>query len=232
MTDNNNNSPHSNTFLKNLSQKKYAWMEEASSITTPPFPANKPNNTSEQKVNVEVSPRQQQQVQHSPKKTKKQKLTPEPEFTSYNPKKQRYIKSPPSIHMNQETVPNLQNNTQNLPEMKVDSQLIENPVSNPVVENVTPRKPQPHFKYTTFPVKGYNILPTRNITSTFARNDTTYFPGHKAGAEEISPDVSFLITPPPPPVITMDLLIFFFCFLFFLARGRMERHDYYSPRFT
>jgi actin-related protein 8 len=54
-----------------------------------------------------------------------------------------------------------------------------------------PRKPQPLFKYTTFPVKGYNILPTRNITSTFGRNDVTYFPGNKAGAEEIAPNVSF-----------------------------------------
>ncbi|KAI8079084.1 uncharacterized protein B0P05DRAFT_470427 [Gilbertella persicaria] len=49
-------------------------------------------------------------------------------------------------------------------------------------------KHQPHFKYTTFPVKGYNILPTRNITSTFARNDTSYFAGHKAGSKDIAPN--------------------------------------------
>lgn len=51
-------------------------------------------------------------------------------------------------------------------------------------------KDQPLFKYTTFPVKGYNILPTRNITSNYAKNDSSYFPGHKAGSEELLPNVS------------------------------------------
>lgn len=218
MTDNNNNSPHSNTFLKNLSQKKYAWMEEASSITTPPFPANKPN-ISEPKLNAEASPRQQQQS--SPKKTKKQKLSPEPEIVSpYIPKKQKYIKSPPSSNnMIQEMLPIAQSNY-NLQEMKVETTIDENTV-NKQVEDIKPRKPQPHFKYTTFPVKGYNILPTRNITSTFARNDITYFPGNKAGAEEISPYVS------------LDMFSLYNKILrIIIARGRMERHDYYSSRIT
>ncbi|KAI8645916.1 hypothetical protein BD408DRAFT_449924 [Parasitella parasitica] len=48
-------------------------------------------------------------------------------------------------------------------------------------------KNQPLFKYTTFPVKGYNILPTRNITSNYSKNDTSYFPGHKTGSEELLP---------------------------------------------
>ncbi|CAO3599870.1 unnamed protein product [Absidia cylindrospora] len=34
-------------------------------------------------------------------------------------------------------------------------------------DNNTPTLVQPNFKYTTFPLKGYTILPTRNITSNF-----------------------------------------------------------------
>lgn len=174
MTDHNNNSPHSNTFLKNLSQKKYAWMEEANSITTPPFPVNK---AIDQK-STESSPRPvQTQPQASPKKNYKKRLSPEPETN----KKHKHIKSPPSVSMSDDiSIHNV--------EMKMDTPNNKEVVASKqeIVEN----KPQPHFKYTTFPVKGYNILPTRNITSTFARNDTTYFPGSKAGAEEISPDVS------------------------------------------
>lgn len=197
MADHNNNSPHSNTFLKNLSQKKYAWMEEASSITTPPFPVNK---TSDQK-SAEPSPRSSQpQPQAAPKKSKKQKLSPEPETI----KKQKHIKTSPSV-------PNMIDDKVTYGEMKTDiptttptpttptttmtSTIINNEKETPTVvkQDIQPNRPQPHFKYTTFPVKGYNILPTRNITSTFARNDTTYFPGSKAGAEEISPDVSTFV---------------------------------------
>ncbi|KAI9485473.1 MAG: hypothetical protein EXX96DRAFT_473196 [Benjaminiella poitrasii] len=59
-------------------------------------------------------------------------------------------------------------------------------VNVPSVEK--PKKKQPLFKYTNFPVKGYNILPTRNITSTYARGDISYFDGGKAGSEDISPN--------------------------------------------
>lgn len=72
--------------------------------------------------------------------------------------------------------------------MESPKQVIAEEQEEKIIEE--PRKPQPLFKYTTFPVKGYSILPTRNITSTFARNDVTYFPGNKAGAEEIAPNVS------------------------------------------
>lgn len=59
-----------------------------------------------------------------------------------------------------------------------------------VVPRRQSRRHQPRFKYTSFAVKGFNILPTRNITSTFDRTDATYFPGNKAGSQEIAPDVS------------------------------------------
>ncbi|KAG1222465.1 hypothetical protein G6F62_008954 [Rhizopus arrhizus] len=51
----------------------------------------------------------------------------------------------------------------------------------------TKRHKQPRFKYTNFPVKGYHILPTRNITSHFARADTSFIQGNKAGSESILP---------------------------------------------
>ncbi|KAI9256290.1 hypothetical protein EDC94DRAFT_523256 [Helicostylum pulchrum] len=163
-------------------------MEEASSITAPPFPVNKtgdqkpiessprPQSQSQPQPQTQLHSQQQPQQQVLPKKNKKQRLSPEPE----TPKKQKNIKSPPSVPMSNDTcVDNV--------EMKVDTPS-DKEVVTVVKENITPTRPQPRFKYTTFPVKGYNILPTRNITSTFARNDTTYFPGSKAGAEEISPD--------------------------------------------
>ncbi|KAI9496327.1 hypothetical protein BDB00DRAFT_869624 [Zychaea mexicana] len=51
-----------------------------------------------------------------------------------------------------------------------------------------PNEKQPKFKYTTFPAKGFTILPTRNVTSGFDKTDATYFPGNKAGSEAIAPN--------------------------------------------
>jgi hypothetical protein len=53
----------------------------------------------------------------------------------------------------------------------------------------TVRLDQPNFKYTTFPLKGYTILPTRNIASNFVRSDASYVRGHKAGDAAICPKV-------------------------------------------
>ena len=153
MADNNN--PYSNNFLKNLSQKKYAWMEEANTITAPVVPSPPPTTKPQ-----------------SPKKSvKKQKVSTEP--TTLDPSTEKKTSpSPPS--------------SQVMVDVK-DSQ-------EEKVSSTEPRKPQPRFKYTNFPVKGYNILPTRNITSTYGRNVTTYFPGHPAGAPEIAPNVSTWIS--------------------------------------
>lgn len=158
-----NHSPNSNTFLKNLSQKKYAWMEEA--ITPPP---------KEEQQHARSKP------QSPNKKSKSKRASPEPEPSSSTSnvttnKKQKSPKPPVGTFPVTNTVDNT--------EIEVPKKVEEKKV-------VEPRKPQPLFKYTTFPVKGYNILPTRNITSTYGRNDKSYFPGNKAGAEEIAPDVS------------------------------------------
>jgi len=49
---------------------------------------------------------------------------------------------------------------------------------------------RPRFKYTNFPVKGFNILPTRNITSQYAKNDSLSLQGILTGEKSIQPDVS------------------------------------------
>lgn len=49
---------------------------------------------------------------------------------------------------------------------------------------------RPRFKYTNFPVKGFNILPTRNITSQYAKNDSLSLQGILTGEKNIQPDVS------------------------------------------
>ncbi|KAI9282302.1 hypothetical protein BY458DRAFT_531241 [Sporodiniella umbellata] len=49
------------------------------------------------------------------------------------------------------------------------------------------KQKQPKFKYTNFPVRGYQILPTRNITSHFGKNDASFNLGSKAGSEDLLP---------------------------------------------
>ncbi|RUO96139.1 hypothetical protein BC936DRAFT_142554, partial [Jimgerdemannia flammicorona] len=46
----------------------------------------------------------------------------------------------------------------------------------------------PKLMYTSFPIKGFPILPTRNITSSYLRSEASYFPGEKPGSEKIVPD--------------------------------------------
>lgn len=53
---------------------------------------------------------------------------------------------------------------------------------------------RPRFKYTNFPVKGFNILPTRNITSQYAKNDSLSLQGILTGEKNIQPDVSLPYT--------------------------------------
>ncbi|KAI7905787.1 uncharacterized protein BX663DRAFT_500910 [Cokeromyces recurvatus] len=154
MADKNNssNNSHTNAFLKNLSQKKYAWMEEAIASTTN---ISSPTST--------VTP-------SSSKKNKKQKL-------SIDKKPNKVLKQP-------KTSPS----PMTVPKTEDIESIVQTPTDYNVAVKESKPKQQPLFKYTTFPVKGYNILPTRNITSTYARGDISYFSGSKAGAEEISPN--------------------------------------------
>ncbi|ORX56811.1 actin-like ATPase domain-containing protein [Hesseltinella vesiculosa] len=60
----------------------------------------------------------------------------------------------------------------------------------PPADNNTRKRPrsQPHFRYTSFPIKGYPILPVRNINSNFVRSDVTFVNGNKAGDEALCPN--------------------------------------------
>lgn len=148
-----NSTSHTNNFLKNLSQKKYAWMEEAISS----IPAQTPLPDQE--------PR-------SKPKTKKQKLSPEP--------KQQQHKRTHSPTVNKLDVAHVPASSTSAPTTTSSNEMTEEPVK---------KRKQPLFKYTTFPIKGYNILPTRNISSSYAKNDVSYFRGFKAGSEALTPNV-------------------------------------------
>lgn len=143
-----NNISHTNSYLKNLSQKKYAWMEEAAASIKP----------------MEIKPQQQPRKSTVTKKnTKKRPSSPS---TEESPKRSKPAKQSSKLTQVQSS------------EKQEEQQPQE-----------TKRYKQPRFKYTNFPVKGYHILPTRNITSHFARADTSFIQGNKAGSESILPQV-------------------------------------------
>ncbi|KAI8380553.1 hypothetical protein EDC96DRAFT_491369 [Choanephora cucurbitarum] len=156
---------NANAFLKNLSQKKYAWMEEAIASTPPANPLPPPSSSTD-----------------SHKRQKKQKISESEQvrkITPIRPKKPTNSARPTPDDPGDPPKPSSPQLTAKKEEEEEQSE-----------QDETQRRhlPQPRFKYTTFPVKGYNILPTRNITSTFARNDTSYFAGQKAGSKDIAPD--------------------------------------------
>ncbi|OBZ83100.1 putative actin-related protein 8 [Choanephora cucurbitarum] len=162
---------NANAFLKNLSQKKYAWMEEAIASTPPAsLPPPPPSSSTD-----------------THKRQKKQKISESPseqarKITPIRPKKPTTPVKPTPSSDDPADPPKPSS-----PQLTVKKEEEEEEQSE---QDETQRRhlPQPRFKYTTFPVKGYNILPTRNITSTFARNDTSYFTGQKAGSKDIAPD--------------------------------------------
>jgi actin-related protein 8 len=127
------------------------------------------------------------------RKIKKQKLSPESESSHAKSPLSKSSKlhsefSPLSSLGRVETTPSHNDSPVTETEQQVEEQQ-EEQQAKPLEQK--PQIPQPKFKYTTFPVRGFNILPTRNITSNFAKNDVTYFPGNKAGSEVIAPNVSF-----------------------------------------
>ncbi|KAI8148388.1 hypothetical protein BJV82DRAFT_591965 [Fennellomyces sp. T-0311] len=135
----------SNAFLRNLSQKKYAWMQ---STAPPPEPA--------------------------PSKQPEKRPVDDPA---------RSLKKPRHTISRRSTDESPKTSDKGSPARKLHSR-----TPSPVLDEMPSTVKQPRFKYTTFPVKGFNILPTRNVTSGFDRTDTSYFPGNKAGAEEIAPN--------------------------------------------
>ncbi|CAO3613472.1 unnamed protein product [Cunninghamella echinulata] len=137
--------PDSQNYLKNLSQKKYAWIEEATAAAA----ADITSTTSQKSTNHTTSP------------IKKGSSIPR--------------KKPRSNS----------NNSNNSNEIVTEE--VNEGLNNKKKFHTSSSISQPNFKYTTFPIKGYTILPTRNITSTFVKLDTTFVRGHKFGDEDICP---------------------------------------------
>ncbi|KAI8338828.1 hypothetical protein BD560DRAFT_26175 [Blakeslea trispora] len=188
---------NANAFLKNLSQKKYAWMEEAIA-STPPISATNPTSSTSSSFSPVDTPKRQkkQKTSESPTenikrihtiKPKKPLVTIKPNHSD-DPSSSQKPSSPRVIAIaSKGTQGNDQPRKQ---EEQEEDEEEEEEGQEEEEETQRRRHTQPRFKYTNFPVKGYSILPTRNITSTYARNDTSYFAGYKAGSKEISPDVS------------------------------------------
>ncbi|KAG2203224.1 hypothetical protein INT46_002506 [Mucor plumbeus] len=210
---------HSNNFLKNLSQKKYAWMEEAAAPTSPVTSTSAAGATTNTTTSTHSAPSSSSPegrtknkdtstasaTTTTSKKTKKQKLTPELNESSTHKlsKHNKKGSSPPPPSSSSTTTTKRPSSKANKKQSTTHSFKTMTPPSTTSLDNQIKKekhqeesisvtadymKDQPLFKYTTFPVKGYNILPTRNITSNFAKNDTSYFPGHKAGGEELLPN--------------------------------------------
>ncbi|KAK4519550.1 uncharacterized protein ATC70_009786 [Mucor velutinosus] len=212
---------HSNNFLKNLSQKKYAWMEEATAPVSPVANASGHAASTHLAQASSSSPEARNKSKDTsataspptPKKSKKQKLNtdvynePFSTATSSKPLTSKHKKGsspPPSSASIKREKPGLKpgrktNAAHTSKTATPASSSITTSAENgsrhtkeeddqAITTSANYMKGQPLFKYTTFPVKGYNILPTRNITSNYAKNDTSYFPGHKAGSDELLPN--------------------------------------------
>ncbi|KAI8391391.1 uncharacterized protein BYT42DRAFT_509384 [Radiomyces spectabilis] len=198
-------SSHTNTFLKNLSQKKYAWMQTPTAPYSPPAKPSSPVVTATHSTHppstTHTTAKSSPSIRHTPSSTSSSTSASTfgtaPEDSPR--KKQRQHKRP--LHEDRDhssfhsriksspvTVPTASPSTVTpLPSSPSMDTQHDDTSSNQALDS-TPQPDQPRFKYTSFPVKGFNILPTRNITSTFVRSDTTYIPGNKAGSEAIAPN--------------------------------------------
>ncbi|KAI9305237.1 hypothetical protein BJ944DRAFT_180328 [Cunninghamella echinulata] len=162
--------PDSQNYLKNLSQKKYAWIEEATAAAAA---ADITSTTPQKSADHTISPIKS----NAELKNNTSIQTSEGSSKPY--------KKPRSNSNNS-------NSNSNETGTSIPSTLL---TTEEVIENLNNKKKfhtpssisQPNFKYTTFPIKGYTILPTRNITSTFVKSDTTFVKGHKSGDEAICP---------------------------------------------
>ncbi|ORY96639.1 hypothetical protein BCR43DRAFT_524696 [Syncephalastrum racemosum] len=217
------NSSTSNNFLKNLSQKKYAWMQSTPAASGSSGSQTQPQSQL-QSQSQSLQPNQSTSAPSPPAVSQR-----ETKRTSEDNKSKKHHRgtkrSSPSSQGAEET----QKDERSLSPSEEDKQstsALPAPSTPSADESGLSPAPQPtsatsaasgasivpskrkkerkqlqshqqqqlqqqqqRFKYTTFPVKGFNILPTRNITSSFDRTDTSYFPGHTAeNAADIAPD--------------------------------------------
>jgi hypothetical protein len=159
------------SYLKSLSKKQYSWMQQASSpqgdaVVSPELdrPVDAP---SADHVAAAAPAAESVNIPKQPlKQTMQHEKAPEKVPSTAKPKVTSQDRN--DNEQNEENRFAKQHEAKNKPTSK------------------------PKFKYTTFPVKGFNILPTRNITSQYARNDSLNLQGILAGSEDIKPDVSLI----------------------------------------
>lgn len=151
------------SYLKSLSKKQYSWMQQASS------PASETAPSPEADVRTQDSP------MHSTAGDFADSVEPVPEEPPNDPM---------DISEDMET---------NKP-AEDHSATGQNGTTDSVRQRDTKSKSahNPRFKYTSFPVKGFNILPTRNITSQYAKTDSVNTLGILAGPDDIKPNVSYI----------------------------------------
>ncbi|KAI8069378.1 hypothetical protein BC940DRAFT_297583 [Gongronella butleri] len=146
------------TYLKTLSQKKYAWMEEATAASNAPA-ASVPATTSQQpsgSIHTTTS-----SSDTSNKAIERPTDNAADESTSNKSKKRARSKEP-------------------------SDQLTSGAAADPEADGTNVS--QPLFRYTTFPIKGYTILPVRNIASNFMRSEITQVRGCAAGDNALCPN--------------------------------------------
>ncbi|KAI7884089.1 actin-like ATPase domain-containing protein [Lichtheimia hyalospora FSU 10163] len=206
----------SNAFLRNLSQKKYSWMQPsaqlspATNTTTPATPAT---TTTPTDASLSTSTNAITSTPISKKETSNESKRASAEDSNRAPKKPRHGRKRSVEEDNRKPVqarsngnssslspaatmtPVGNNNTTATPSSVIPSRSPSPTLDLPADDDalLAPRRnrvkrSQPRFRYTSFPVKGFSILPTRNITSGFDRTDTSYFPGNKAGSSSIAPN--------------------------------------------
>jgi actin-related protein 8 len=162
------------SYLKSLSKKQYSWMQKASS------PQSDSAGSPEPERSTKASPVDNAANTESVKTT-------ELEAPSNTP-------SQPNDPMDTSTDVEPD---QGAEDHDVEGQTVEDQDDNKASSRKRDIKSKPtnrpRFKYTNFPVKGFNILPTRNITSQYAKNDSLNLQGILAGEKSIQPDVSFSI---------------------------------------
>ncbi|KAM3578630.1 Actin-like protein arp8 [Umbelopsis sp. WA50703] len=160
-------SQQNDSYLKSLSKKQYSWMQPASSPTSDIVPS------------LDTDVQTQNSSMHSTAKDVAKLQEPEPEPVAV---------TEPEAPLNEP--------------MDISEDVEINKISqdqtatgqNGNVESVRPREMKsksannPRFKYTSFPVKGFNILPTRNITSQYAKADTLNTQSILTGPDDIKPN--------------------------------------------
>ncbi|KAL1935465.1 hypothetical protein VTP01DRAFT_4605 [Rhizomucor pusillus] len=179
----------SNAFLRNLSQKKYSWMQPSSILSPSPgkgaaTPPQISSSISSNNIPAAAANRSQS-ANNGEASSKEMKRQPSEDSTRSTKRARR-----------QDPLTKKVTSRKNSPLPKLASRSSASPSPAPSIDlenqqqvrRRAKRHQQPRFKYSTFNVKGYNILPVRNILSGFDKSDVSYMPGNKAGSQGIIPD--------------------------------------------